>query len=59
MCQCCRMMLVVLLAASQGLLASLVSAAAIGPAPQRCPLQNGNLLDVDLFVADDAACQVC
>jgi len=50
-------MLVVLLAASQGLLASLVSAAAIGPAPQRCPLQNGNLLDVDLFVADDAACQ--
>jgi len=32
--------------------------AAMMTAPQRCPLQNGNLLDVDLFVASEAACKL-
>jgi len=40
------------------LLATFVDGAAIITAPQRCPLQNGNLLDVDLFVFDDAACKM-
>ena len=40
------------------LVATLIDGAAIITAPQRCPLQNGNLLDVDLFVADDMACKM-
>jgi len=35
-----------------------INGAAIITAPQRCPLQNGNLLDVDLFVADDETCKM-
>lgn len=35
-----------------------VAGAAIVTAPQRCPLQNGNLLDVDLFVEDDSSCMM-
>jgi len=35
-----------------------VDGAAIDTAPQRCPLQNGNLLDVDLFVASDMDCMM-
>ena len=32
------------------------SGASIGTAPQKCPVQNGNLLDVDLFVESDSEC---
>ena len=31
--------------------------AAIGTAPEKCPLQNGNLIDVDLFVESDVECR--
>jgi len=27
------------------------------PAPTKCPLENGNLLDVHLFIPDEAACK--
>ena len=37
-------------------LLSLTEAASIGTAPQKCPVQNGNLLDVDLFVESDREC---
>lgn len=33
-----------------------INGASIVMAPQRCPLQNGNLLDVDLFVPSEADC---
>ena len=33
-----------------------LEAASIGTAPQKCPVQNGNLLDVDLFVESDSEC---
>ena len=33
-----------------------LKAASIGTAPQKCPVQNGNLLDVDLFVESDSEC---
>ncbi len=30
------------------------------PAPTKCPLENGNLLDVHLFISDEMACkQLC
>ena len=34
-----------------------IEGAAIGTAPEKCPLQNGNLVDVDLFVESDAECK--
>ena len=34
-----------------------IDGAAIGTAPEKCPLQNGNLIDVDLFVESDAECR--
>ena len=37
-------------------LLSWTEAASIGTAPQKCPVQNGNLLDVDLFVESDKEC---
>ena len=38
------------------LLFGALQAASIGTAPQKCPVQNGNLLDVDLFVESDSEC---
>ena len=34
-----------------------VQGAAIGTAPEKCPLQKGTLIDVDLFVESDEACR--
>merc|ERR1719186_858842 len=34
-----------------------VESASIVKAPQLCPLQDGNLLDVDLFVSTEAECK--
>ena len=40
-----------------GLILIGIDGAAIGTAPEKCPLQNGNLIDVDLFVESDAECR--
>ena len=37
-------------------LLSLTEGASVGTAPQKCPVQNGNLLDIDLFVDSDQEC---
>ena len=34
-----------------------VDAATIVTAPDKCPMQNGNMIDVDLFVESDAECR--
>ena len=36
---------------------SKLDGAAIVTAPEKCPLQNGNLIDVDLFVESDEECR--
>ena len=35
-----------------------IEGASIVTAPEKCPLQNGNLIDVDLFVESDAECRM-